>query len=215
MKSIVSIRLVSSLLLCVGVLLLIKGTWIPAKAILAQHLLERSWTQTLADPDQVHPPWPWADTTPVGKLQVTKHAVDQVVLAGASGRNLAFGPTLVTPSASPGSSGHVVLSGHRDTHFQFLADVAVGDEISVQGTQGSQVYEVAHIEIIDTSVQSAQWYPNENMLTLVTCYPFDSVQPNTPLRMVVTALPASSMGGQQMDFSAAKGHVEAIPTYSL
>jgi hypothetical protein len=71
-------------------------------------------------------PWPWADTWPVARLRMQHPSVDLIVLAGAYGRTLAFGPGHVTSSALPGQEGTVMLTGHRDTHFRFLKDVQTG-----------------------------------------------------------------------------------------
>ena len=55
--------------------------------------------------------------------------VDELVLAGASGRTLAWGPGHLDGSAPPGAAGNAVLSAHRDTHFRFLQRVVPGDPL--------------------------------------------------------------------------------------
>ena len=55
-----------------------------------------------------------------------------MVLAGASGRTLAFGPGHVDGTPLPGEHGNAVVSGHRDTHFAFLRDLRCGDVLEVQ-----------------------------------------------------------------------------------
>ena len=81
-----------------GALLIGLGLWqagesayIEAKAWLAQDLLEDAWAKTLGGAQQVKP-WSWADTWPVARLQAPDLNIDRIVLAGASGRTLAFGP---------------------------------------------------------------------------------------------------------------------------
>ena len=61
---------------------LLDALWIPAKAELAQHLLERSWLRTLAGEPNAKP-WPWADTRAVGILEVPRLDLREVVLEGA------------------------------------------------------------------------------------------------------------------------------------
>ena len=104
-----------------GILLAGAGLWqlgaagaIHAKAWLAQGLLQRAWAATLSGTAAVRP-WPWADTHPVARLQVPALGVDQIVLADASGRTLAFGPGLLGGTAAPGTGGHSVLSGVQST----------------------------------------------------------------------------------------------------
>lgn len=116
-----------------------QGLWIHTKAWLAQILLERAWSRTLAGEERPRP-WPWADTWPVGRLLMPAHAVDLIVLAEASGRTLAFGPGHVSSTASPGAPGTMLLTGHRDTHFRFLQEVTVGERLEVVGRDGRRDY---------------------------------------------------------------------------
>jgi sortase A len=113
-------------LLALGLALLAAGFWMPAKAELAQHLLNRAWQRTAAG-DAAAKPWPWADTHAVARLTLPGSAEPLTVLAGASGRNLAFAPALLDGSAPPGADGVTVIAGHRDTHFRPLATLALGD----------------------------------------------------------------------------------------
>ena len=163
------------------------GTYIHAKAQLAQVLLERSWAQTL-DGTTGARPWPWADTWPVARLVVPGHQVDQVVLAGASGSSLAFAPGHVDGTARPGGPGNCVIAAHRDTHFRFLSDVKIGDEIELQaGDDGTRRYAVRDIRIVDHRQAGIELATTKPHLTLVTCYPFDALAPGGPLRYVVIA----------------------------
>ena len=76
-------------LLALGFWQLGQGAYIPAKAWLAQELMQRAWLRVNAGEDRAAP-WPWADTWPVARLSATSHDVDLIVLAGGSGRTLAF-----------------------------------------------------------------------------------------------------------------------------
>jgi sortase A len=68
-------------LLCLGFWQLGQGAYIPAKAWLAQELMQRAWVRTSED-DNRQVPWPWADTWPVARLSARAGAVDLIVLAG-------------------------------------------------------------------------------------------------------------------------------------
>ena len=106
-------------LLCRGFWQLGQGAYIPAKAWLAQELMQHAWTR--AGEGEARPvPWPWADTWPVARLSAMAGDVNLIVLAGGSGRTLAFGPGHLSASAMPGTAGNSVIAGHRDTHFNFL-----------------------------------------------------------------------------------------------
>ena len=180
-------RLAFGALIALGVALLAAGFWLPAKAELAQHLLNRAWQRT-TDGDTMAKPWPWADTHPVARLTLPDSDEPLTVLAGASGRNLAFAPTLLDGSAEPGSHGVTVIAGHRDTHFRRLATLALGDVLSLERPDGSvYTYEVSNLDVIDSRRAELRLDADESIVVLVTCYPFEAVTPGGSLRYVVTA----------------------------
>ncbi len=168
------------------------GAVIHAKALLAQHLLERAWQRTVAGEAEVRP-WGWADTWPVARLRVERLDVDQVVLAGASGSSLAFGPGHLDGTALPGDAGNAVVGGHRDTHFRFLRQLEAGDEILVSDVAGSvHRYRVTTTRVVDSRESGVSARAARPTLTLVTCYPFDAVVPGGNQRYVVTAVAGES-----------------------
>jgi sortase A len=117
--------------------------------------------------------------------------IRQIVLAGNSGRNLAFGPTLQTAS----DWGDVMMSGHRDTHFSFMKSLKKDELLRFTTTQGTREYRVSWLEVIDTRHQELVLEPQVDRLTLTTCYPFDTVTAGGPLRYVVTARPVNAGSG--------------------
>ena len=163
--------------------------WIPVKAELAQHLLERAWLRTLEGVPDARP-WPWADTRAVAVLEVPHLGLREIVLEGSSGRNLAFGPTLVNSNRLDESSDRV-LSGHRDTHFSFLKDLKTGDRLRLRTVTETRDYRVSWQEAVDSRHQSLVIDDSIDRLTLLTCYPFEAATAGGPLRWVVTALPES------------------------
>jgi len=167
-----------------GVIMDISGLYIEAKAILAQHLILKAWDETAAGSEQVRP-WLWADTWPLAKLTVERMGVEMMVLAGASGRTLVFGPGHLEGTASLGDEGHSVISGHRDTHIEFLNALQHGDRIDIELPNGQAIqYVVIHMDVYD---QDDAWILNQtgDRLTLITCYPFHSMVPGGPGRYVV------------------------------
>jgi sortase A len=172
-----------------GVTCLAAGAWIPIKAWAAQLLIDAAWRreQTLS---QMAVPWPWADTRPVAKLTVGQGgaATTLIVLEGSSGRNLAFGPVHDAASVAPGALGNSVIEGHRDTHFKILRTAKPGDRVTLEALDGSRsVFVVTDVRIVDSRRTRIVLDANAALLTLVTCYPFDAINPGGPLRWVVTA----------------------------
>jgi sortase A len=180
-------RVVTFLILTVGLCFLVSGSWVQIKAVVAQALLERSWVQTLEHGSPVQP-WPWADHWPVAQLKLPRAKSELIVLSGDSGSSLAFAPGWNTKSAKPGEQGVTVISGHRDTHFKILKDTAIGDSIEIVTAQGETVnYQIKTIDVVDSRVATIKTEQPRQTLVLVTCYPFDSVMAGGPLRYVVTA----------------------------
>lgn len=165
-----------------------EGIWIYAKAQVAQHFLNQAWVTTLQE-HRPTLPWPWADTWPLGKLVVPRLNVDQVVLSGTSGRTLAFGPGHVSESSHPGESGMTIISGHRDTHFQFLQHLREHDLLHLEWSTGIKVsYTVQEFMVVDSRKTKLRFNPEIETLVLTTCYPFDALVPGGPFRYIVSAV---------------------------
>lgn len=174
--------------------LIVTGCWqlgqagyLVVKAELAQHLLNQAWNEMKAGAVAVKP-WPWADTYPLVKLRFGVNDQPMIVLAGATGRNLAFAPAHVSGSVQPGGSGVSVIGGHRDTHFTVLQHMQVNDVLSVEYPDGQYLeYRVVNIKVVDSRTSRIALDSEQPMLALVACYPFDGLNAGGPLRFVVVA----------------------------
>jgi sortase A len=180
-----------------SLVLFFQSLWIPVKADLAQWLIEKSWQESL-DGKTTARPWPWADTRPVAVLSVPARGIRQVILEGNSGRNLAFGPVI---SGNILNGRDWVISGHRDTHFRFLGLLQQGDLLKVSTLETSKWFEVLELEIVDSRFEELVIDPGMERISLVTCYPFNSLQTGGPLRYVVTALPVTAPISQRQTSS--------------
>ncbi len=183
------VPVVAAAALGLGIALFGHGLGIYGKARLAQVLLHRAWARTRAGERGVKP-WPSADTWPVARLSIPSAGAgaDFIVLSGASGRTLAFGPGHLDGSASPGEPGNCVLSAHRDTQFACLRGLVPGDSVVLETPDGRRhVYRVSETGIVDRANTRALERTEGYALTLVTCYPFDAITPGGPLRYVIRA----------------------------
>lgn len=175
-----------TLLLALATWQLASATWIHAKAALAQHLIAAAWDRAKAG--GTPRPWPRADMQPLARLTVPAHGVRLHVLAGTSGRSLAFGPGHVAGTALPGTDGNSVIVAHRDTHFAFLKDLREDEEIAVEDARGRTTrYRVREVAIVDKHATRLLDAADSAQLTLITCWPFDAVQPGSTQRYVVIA----------------------------
>jgi sortase A len=180
------VRPVTAALIIVGAVLIGQAVWIHVKALLAQVLLERAFAATLATGEDVKP-WSWADTWPVARVFVPRLGRSAIVLAGASGQALAFGPGHVARTPDAGEPGTAIYSGHRDTHFAFLGDVAVGDEIRVTRRDGRELrFRVTGTSVVRWDASGIDPHADGRWLALATCWPLDGTF-SGPLRYVVHA----------------------------
>lgn len=189
------IRVLTIGLSLVGLMLFSKGGYMQAKAQFAQFLIQRAWEQTLVD-QMPHKPWEWADTYPVAKLVLISErdgqymSRDLYVLAGASGRSLAFGPGLVLAGANVGEVGNTIIAGHRDTHFAILNGVTKGRRLQLQTSDGRlKTYEVIQTNVVHGSDKRFMARTLDERLTLITCYPFNELGGGASMRFVVEAIP--------------------------
>ena len=174
-------------IIAAGLSVLTWGLWIPAKAVLAQHLLDMAWERSQGGELDVRP-WPWADILPAFRLSLPGHNRSFVVLNNSSGEALAFGPGHVRSSMQPGEAGVVVIGGHRDTHFSILRELKIGDAIFVEDIQRRQyAYAVKEIAVRHKDEVEIMVNERSQMVILATCFPFDDVVPGGPERFLVIA----------------------------
>ena len=176
-------RLAFLALVLAGALQVASAAWIPVKAVAAQVLLERAFEESVTGGEPV-PPWPWADMAPLARISVDRLGESSIVLSGASGQAMAFGPTALP--TRPGS-GITVLSAHRDTHFAFIRNLRVGDMLTAENVDGSSAsYRVERFETVRWDEFAVPQFAPGEWLALTTCYPFDATG-RSPLRRVAWA----------------------------
>ncbi len=176
----------AAILAALGLIVMSQGLWIKAKAIVAQVLLERAFSESVATGRPVKP-WSWADTWPVARISVPRLRASAIALAGGSGQALAFGPGHLDRSAEPGEAGTAVYAAHRDTHFAFLGNLRPGDEIRVARGDGLVFsYWVTDSQVVDWDKPNIDLDAPGPNLALATCWPLDAKM-HGPKRLVVHA----------------------------
>ena len=176
-------RLLIAVLLLSGAALIAKALYIPIKAEVAQVMLARAFDASLEEGTPVKP-WSWADTAPVARIKVDRLGVSDIVLSGGSGEAMAFGPTEVLDDRARGMT---ILAAHRDTHFTFIRDLKIEDEITLERIDGSHAaYRVRGFETVRWDEFTYPAHGGDGLLALATCWPFGS-QTRGPLRRVVWA----------------------------
>lgn len=173
-------------LVIIGLLISGKGIYMQGKALLAQQLLNFAWARYLQD-GELHKAWVWADSAPFARITLPDQE-PLVILAGATGSNLAFAPAWMVSSAPFSQGGNSVIVGHNDTHFNQLKDMKLDDQLVVSTYANAQLfYTVVETKVVTEKDLSVLQNDGEELLTLITCYPFDSAIYNSDLRFVVVA----------------------------
>ncbi len=188
-----AMRWCAALILIAGAGLTARAAYLHAKAELAGILIRRAWEESVQT-GRPEAPWPGADTHPIARLQIPRLGYDEIVLEGATGRTLAFGPARLASGADVGEPGNLVLAGHRTSWFRPLEKIALGDRIEIEWPDARRqlrrrTYIVQVIRVVDPEDTSLLAPTPEDALTLITCYPFGR-RPGSPQRFVVRALPA-------------------------
>jgi len=185
-------RLFAVVLLIAGGSFTCRDLYLHAKARLAGVLIRQAWEQSLKT-GSPQAPWAWADTHPVARLHIPRLGYDEFVLEGATPRTLAFGPARMQSGAAMGKPGNLVLAGHRTSWFRGLENIAQSDRIELEwfDTHGAlhlRTYEVKAIWIVDPKDTAMLAPTPQDVLTLITCYPFGR-SPYSPQRFIVRAVP--------------------------
>lgn len=122
----------------------------------------------------------------IGRIAIPRLLLSAVVIEGIDKTTLRRAVGHIPGTALPGQPGNVGLAGHRDTLFRSLKNLKIKDEIRFSTLKGDFQYEVESLKVVEPDNVGVLAPSGENVLTLVTCYPFYYVGP-APKRWVVRA----------------------------
>ena len=179
------LRRLSQFLFICGIVILIKPLYFYSKGYVAQILLDHAWKRTV----QTRSPqlaWPWAETHPVGKIYFPKMDEFFTILDGTTTEALAFGPGLVEGTSYPGEAGNICIAGHRDSFFNNIQNLDIGDIIRIDYVDSQQLFQIESTRVVQP--EDTRWLaPSDStLLTLITCYPFNYIG-DAPDRYIVRA----------------------------
>lgn len=119
-------------------------------------------------------------------MTIERIGVDAPIYQGDGDEELRKGIGHYMGSLMPGEGGNVVLAGHRETVFWPLEQVELGDEVKVETSYGTYIYEVEDIYVTVPSDLTPTTPTDDERLTFYTCYPFVMYGPS-PERFIVVA----------------------------
>ena len=128
----------------------------------------------------------------IGRIEIPRLLFSAVVVEGIDKTSLRHAVGHIPGTTLPGQSGNVGLAGHRDTLFRSLKDLRIKDEIRFSTLSGDFKYEVESLIVVDPNDAGVLAPSHENVLTMVTCYPFFYIGA-APKRFVVRARQVSPL----------------------
>jgi LPXTG-site transpeptidase (sortase) family protein len=168
-----------------------------ADGYVAQRLARQS-LETITSVAPPEPPFISAGTTiqtappiigrgaAIAALSIPRVELSAVVLHGSDEQTLRRGPGHLEGTAMPGHVGNVVIAGHRDSFFRPLRKIRLGDDLFLDTPHGRLQYRVTWLRVVQPRDLSVIAPTDEEVLTLITCYPFWLLG-NAPDRFVVRA----------------------------
>lgn len=127
----------------------------------------------------------------LGRIEIPRLGISAAIADGDDDRTLRRAVGHVPRSAYPGEKGRVVLAAHRDTFFRELEWVRKGDRVQMITAHGWSDYVVESTVIVRPTSTQVIEPSGRDLLTLVTCYPFEYVG-RAPFRFIVHARKVAS-----------------------
>jgi sortase A len=122
----------------------------------------------------------------IGRIEIPRLGLSAIVIEGTSGSTLRRAVGHIPGTALPGQPGNVGISGHRDRFFRPLRNIQKNDIITLTTLFGEFRYRVISTRVVSPSNVTVLDGSENQILTLVTCYPFYFVG-SAPNRFIVRA----------------------------
>ena len=128
----------------------------------------------------------------IGSITLKSLNLSWAIFQGTTDAQLAKGVGHYVGSVLPVGKNNSVLSGHRTTVFNRLGELKVGAPIYIKTSAGVFTYKVRSFWIVPRSSRKVIHPTWKGVLTLTTCYPFNSLV-RTNKAFIVTADLVSSV----------------------
>ncbi|MBA4495311.1 class D sortase [Paenactinomyces guangxiensis] len=124
----------------------------------------------------------------IGELVIPKLGAILPIVEGTDDKSLKKGVGLYRGfgTVKPNQTGHVVLSGHRDTVFRNVGKLVDGDKLFVKFNGSVYTYQIRKRWVTHAEDRTVIVPINRPVLSLTTCYPFDYVG-DAPDRYIIQA----------------------------
>jgi sortase A len=115
----------------------------------------------------------------LGTITLPSLGLSWPIFQGTEEAQLEKGVGHYVGSVLPGLQDNSILSGHRTSVFNRIGELEINDLILVQTEPGIFTYQVRAFEIVDRDDQTVIGPTPGAVLTLTTCYPFNSLTRTT------------------------------------
>jgi sortase A len=122
----------------------------------------------------------------LGRLDIQRLGISVILVEGISSKVLRRAAGHIPGTALPGQPGNVGVSAHRDTFFRPLRNIKQNDVITLTTMLREYRYRVVSTKIVGPNDVAVLDGGGNEILTLVTCYPFYFVG-SAPDRFIVRA----------------------------
>ena len=122
----------------------------------------------------------------IGRIEVGRIGLSAMVVEGTTTTALRHAAGHIASTGMPGVPGNVGIAAHRDTFFRPLRNIRQNDIITLTTVRAKYRYRVVSTKVVDPGDISVLDPSEDEILTLVTCYPFFFVG-SAPERFIVRA----------------------------
>lgn len=122
----------------------------------------------------------------LGRIEIHRIGLNAMIEEGVSTGTLRRAVGHIPGTPLPGQRGNIAFAAHRDTFFRELRHVRPGDEITLTTLTDSYSYRVDSTSIVEPEQTEVLNSTDDEILTLVTCYPFNFIGA-APQRFIVRA----------------------------
>lgn len=122
----------------------------------------------------------------LGRIKINAIGLSAIIQEGVENETLRHAVGHIPGTSPPGERGNIALAAHRDTFFKGLRNIRPDDEILLTTTNGNYRYRVVSTQVVEPEDTKVLDDSEDDILTLVTCYPFNFVG-SAPQRFIVRA----------------------------
>jgi len=124
----------------------------------------------------------------IGSISLPSLNLIWPIFQGTEKSQLALGVGHHQKSVLPGEQDNSVLAGHRETVFNRLGELEIGEIISITTAAGTFDYQIREFRVVKRTDRTVIVPTPNAVLTLVTCYPFNYIGTTNRSYIVVADL---------------------------